>query len=1261
MTLTTTGNGTCIAETDDMMVTIEPEPVTNAGPNLTSCANNPNVNLAGAVTNATGGIWSVGAGFYDASNTDLNAVYTPSPAEITAGTVTLTLTSTGNGSCAATMDDFTVNILAAPSANGGTDQSVCSNNTDITLSGSVVGASGGSWSGGLGFFTPSNNALNTVYTPSAGEVAGGTLTLTLTTTGNGTCNLELDDMIITFIESPTVDAGLDISVCANNSDATLAGAITVATGGSWSGGTGSFNPSNTDLNAVYTPSAAEVTAGVVTLTLTTTGNGNCSPEVDFVEISIDQIPSVTAGLDQIICVNALNVLLSGSVSGITNTGQWTTSGSGIFVPNSTELNATYVASTADSLVGSVVLTLESTNNLSCLSVTDDMVVSILPAGISDAGLDEIVCANNASVNLNGGVTGGSITGVWTTTGTGVFVPNDATLNATYVPSSGDAAAGSVILTLTANSCDSDTDDMMVTITAEPLVNAGLDQTVCATNLSIPLIGSVSGASVAGNWTSSGSGSFIPNSTDLNATYVASSADSAAQGVILVLEATNIGACVSVTDTVLINIYPTGTVNAGNDQSLCANNGSVLLGGTIGGGASEGIWTTTGTGAFVPSNTALNTSYLPSSNDTANGIVSLVLTATNSCNTASDFIVVTYIQAPFVNAGVDESMCGSNPVLALAGNIGGATGGIWTTAGTGSFSPNDIDLNASYNATPADLGSGSVTLYLTSTGNGSCNAVMDSMQINITSGIEVDAGQDQTVCSTAGFTSLQGFISNGSTTGVWNTLGSGTFQPNNSLLTGEYNFSNADTTVGSVSLVLTSTNNGSCVAETDTVLIAFGNTAYVNASIDQVVCVSNPDVNLNGFLAGGASEGQWTTLGAGIFSPADTILNAVYSPGITDSVNGFVELVLVSTDHGSCAQGRDTIMVTIEPIPSVNAGTNILICATIDSIPMSGAVDNAIGGVWSTGGTGTFSPNDSLLAASYLLSPADIAVGSITLYLTSYGTAICSPVIDSITIDLVTPLTADFGFVETCIGQPMNFYDSSIVSNGSVLTWYWDFNDGDSSAAQNPIHIYDSAGIFDVTFSVESSLGCSYQSIQTITVNDAPNSAFGINPVTAGVDETVIINDVSIGASSWTWSFGDGFGVSTDQNPTYVYTSEGDYIIYQVVANIYGCTDTSFVTITITDEQMIPPAVPPAVPTGFSPNGDGENDVLMVLGGPFSALELKVYNNWGNLIFESTDEVPGWDGTWKTKQQPNGDYVYTVKAVTMGGIEFNDNGTVSIIR
>jgi gliding motility-associated-like protein len=1257
LTLQTTGMGNCSAETDQITITIDPQPTTNAGPNQTSCANNPNINLAGIVTNAAGGIWSGGSGSFNPNATDLNGIYTPSAAEISAGMATLTLTSTGNGSCNATADQFIITIVPAPIADADVDQSVCSNNSDVTLSGSVTGASGGTWSGGLGLFTPSANALNAVYSPTAGEVASGTLTLTLTTSGNGSCSAETDNMVVTYTASPTVIAGADLTSCANNPDVTLSGAVGVASGGLWSGGAGIFTPSNTDLNAVYTPSFAEITAGSVVLTLTTTGNLNCSPEQDNLTVSIDPIPTANAGPDATVCVTNMTVALSGSISGITNTGQWSTSGSGTFVPNNTSLNADYTPSAADSIAGAVTLTLTTTNNQACLPISDDMLINILPAGIASAGADETVCANNASVNLSGTVSGGATTGVWSSSGTGVFTPNNTDLNATYVPSANDASTGTVTITLTANSCDSDTDDMVITITPEPIVSAGPDETVCANVLTISLTGSVTGASTTGVWSTSGTGTFSPSNTDLNATYTASSADSIAQTVTIVLNATGIGTCVPVSDTMLINIFPTGTANAGSDQTLCANNGNVTLSGTISGGASQGQWSTTGSGVFVPNNTDLNATYVPSSADTINGSVSLTLSATNSCNAATDFMVVTFSPAPAVNAGPDQSLCATNPVVSIAGTVNVATSAEWSTSGSGTFSPNNASLNATYNATPTDISNGTITLYLTSIGNGSCNAVIDSLIVNISTGVVVNAGSDQIVCSTSAYTSLQGQVSNGSTTGVWSTLGSGTFAPNSATLSVDYSFSPADVSSGSTQLILTSTNNGSCAAEADTLVVTYGSTAYAGAGSDQIVCVDNFVTNLNGIISGGATQGQWLTLGSGAFFPSNTDLNASYTPSASDSVAGFVDIVLETIDHGSCAQGKDTMRINIEPLPIANAGVDVSICTAVDSVILSGGVTSAIGATWTTSGTGFFTPNDSLLNAAYHPSLSDIATGNITLSLTTYGSSICSADTDEMQITLVMPLSAGFTFTETCIGLPMSFSDTSLVVNGTIVSWAWNFGDAGVSASQNPVHIYNATGTYDVTLVVESSLGCSYTIIQTVTVHAGPNANFGINPNPADIDEEISFNDLSTGSISWIWSFGNGDSDSVNQQPTYVYFSEGNYNITQTVTNVYGCTDTMTQALIVRESAVYPPVVP----TGFSPNEDGENDVLRVLGGPFLEVNLRVYNNWGNLIFESNDPAMGWNGAWKDKQQPPGDYVFVVRAVTIDGEEYFNQGSVSIIK
>src|SRR5262249_20566933 len=142
----------------------------------------------------------------------------------------------------------------------------------VQLAGAAGGsATGGTWSGGAGTFAPSASALNAVYTPSADEIAAGGVTLTLTTNDpDGPCPAVSATRRITINPAATVSAGVDQTVCASAPQVQLAGVMGgAAASATWSGGAGTYSPNATTLTALYTPSAAEIAAGGVTLTLTT--------------------------------------------------------------------------------------------------------------------------------------------------------------------------------------------------------------------------------------------------------------------------------------------------------------------------------------------------------------------------------------------------------------------------------------------------------------------------------------------------------------------------------------------------------------------------------------------------------------------------------------------------------------------------------------------------------------------------------------------------------------------------------------------------------------------------------------------------------------------------------------------------------------------------------------------------------------------------------------------------------------------------------
>src|SRR5207247_1219833 len=174
-------------------------------------------------------------------------------------------------------------------ADAGLDQTACASSPAVQLNGSVGGAaSSGSWSGGNGSFSPNASALNATYTPTTAEVAAGSVTLTLTTNDPaGPCTAASDQMTITVTASATANRGLDQAVCSSSPTIQLAGSVGgAASSGSWSGGNGTFSPNASTLNATYTPTAAEISAGSVTLTLTTNDPaGPCGTVSDQMKIT----------------------------------------------------------------------------------------------------------------------------------------------------------------------------------------------------------------------------------------------------------------------------------------------------------------------------------------------------------------------------------------------------------------------------------------------------------------------------------------------------------------------------------------------------------------------------------------------------------------------------------------------------------------------------------------------------------------------------------------------------------------------------------------------------------------------------------------------------------------------------------------------------------------------------------------------------------------------------------------------------------------
>lgn len=1252
LVLNSTNNGNCNTTRDTVMINFTNAPTVNAGTDLSACKNNAGTALSGLVGGPTiTGVWGGGAGTYNPSSSVLNATYTPTPSELSAGSVTLTLTSSNNGNCNQVTDNVLINFTNAPVVNAGADLFPCANNAVTLLSGTVNGpTTTGIWSGGSGTFNPGNSVLSTTYTPSLADLAAGSVTLVLTSTNNGNCSLEKDSVYITFTTAPSVDAGAAIFSCANNPATAISGIVGgPTTTGVWSGGAGSFNPNNASLNSIYTPSPAEVAAGSVYLVLSSTNNLNCNTTKDSVLITFTNAPLVNAGTDLVACKNNLGTALSATVTGPTTTGDWS-GGSGTYNPGSSALNATYTPSPSELAAGSATLILTSTNNGTCNQVKDTILLTFTDGPLVNAGVDLYACNNNVTTALAGLVTGPTNTGIWSG-GNGTYNPGNTVLTATYTPSAAEIAAGFVSLTLTSTnngSCNLEKDSVIINFTSAPLVSAGIDLTACANNSAISLSGNVSGPTTTGVWTG-GSGTYNPDNTSMNSIYTPSAAELAAGYVYLTLSSSNNGNCNLEKDSVMITYTGAPVVNAGTDLTACKNNPATVLSGLVGGPTTTGVWLG-GTGTFSPANSVLNSTYTPSASELAAGAATLILGSTNNvnCNQERDTVLIIFTGSPLVDVGPDVSVCANNATIAINGSVTvGATTGIWSSPnGSGLFSPSTTSLSTVYQLSPSDVSQGNIIIKLTSTNNGTCKAENDSLIISVTPKPNVDAGLNDTICATNIFHAINGSVSGGASAGIWSTLGNGTFG-NNSNLSTIYTLGQADTLAGSVKLVLTSTG-GNCLPETDTVLVVIAKAPFVNAGPDNTVC-NNERTLLNGIVSSSLTNtGVWSSLGSGYFTPDDSLLTTYYQPSQQDTTNGFVTLLLTSTYNKGCAAVKDTVKLFFKRSPVANFNTNNVCAqttATFTDISTS-AAGPITGWYWDFGDMSTSTVNNP--------NHAYANPGTYTVSHVAYSANGCHDTIKK-TIDVYFLPQAQFYQNTPCVGNETQFVDSTKTLSGSIVAWQWNFGDSQYSTIQNPQHPFSLATNYTVSLIATSSFGCKDTIEKVVTVISGPDANFSINPNPVEALEVANFTDLSTGPAAltnWYWAFGDSTA-SNLQNPTHSYNGQGDFSVLLVVKDINGCIDTVRKDISV--------VLLPDVPTAFTPNGDGQNDLFFVRGGPFKSINVRVYNNWGQLIFETNDQLEGWNGTFNGTEQPIGVFVWVVEVEMLNEKKIKKTGDVTLLR
>jgi len=244
----------------------------------------------------------------------------------------------------------------------------------------------------------------------------------------------------------------------------------------------------------------------------------------------------------------------------------------------------------------------------------------------------------------------------------------------------------------------------------------------------------------------------------------------------------------------------------------------------------------------------------------------------------------------------------------------------------------------------------------------------------------------------------------------------------------------------------------------------------------------------------------------------------------------------------------------------------------------------------------------------------------------------------------------------CLADTVVF--SYTPANG-VNQWLWNFDDQTHSGLEDVTKVYTVFGQKQVQHIVSNGV-CSDTLNAVVMLGNALHAAFQAPDVVCPKDQVSFTDSSTGNIINWNWDFGDGSNSSQTSPLPHLFpntSTEKNYTVTLVVENNIGCYDTAVKVITKLQSCYI------TVPNAFTPNGDGKNDYLYPLNA-YKAVDLlfRVYNRYGQLVFETRDWTKKWDGTINGVPQDTGVFVWMLQ-YTDGdsGKRFFQKGTTVLIR
>lgn len=379
-------------------------------------------------------------------------------------------------------------------------------------------------------------------------------------------------------------------------------------------------------------------------------------------------------------------------------------------------------------------------------------------------------------------------------------------------------------------------------------------------------------------------------------------------------------------------------------------------------------------------------------------------------------------------------------------------------------------------------------------------------------------------------------------------------------------------------------------------------------------------------AEGADEYEWTD---GIINDED------YTP---DGFGEFEYSVTGTNSETGCTNTVD-ILITVFENPSVTAHTTLDEICLGESIILSG--EGASSYLW----------EDGIIDGESFTPPS---LGTHLFTVTGMSDEGCVNTA-TIAVDVLDcePVLAGFKMPnEVCVNDCITIMDTSL---GNVIDWSWEFGPGiepGTASVQNPTICLNEPGTYSITLNAVAFNGAESTYNQELLVHENPTIYVSSDTI-IDLGGTANLFGTTLSEGDFLWSPENLVECSDCQITTSSPEETQTYNMMFIDEN--GCKVEDQILVMVNYRLSV------GVPSAFSPNGDGNNDVLFVKGLALKSIYFTIYNRYGQQIFESTNQNIGWDGTFKNQEQNPGVFTWVLNYETLDGKSGKVKGNTTLIR